>query len=43
MRHPTPKSARPDDAESRPEVRTDVVLAISEADRGLWPAGIGAV
>jgi hypothetical protein len=34
MRHPTPKSARPDDAESRPDARTDIVLAISEADRG---------
>ena len=31
MRHPTPKSARPDNAESRPDARTDIVLAISEA------------
>ena len=31
MRHPTPKSARPDNAESRSDARTDIVLAISEA------------
>ena len=34
MRHPTPKSARPDNAESRPDARTDIVLAISEALAG---------
>jgi DHA2 family multidrug resistance protein len=31
MRHPAPKSARPDNAESSPDARTDIVLAISEA------------
>ena len=31
MRHPTPKSARPDNAELRPDARADIVLAISEA------------
>ena len=31
MRHPTPKSARADNAESRPDARADIVLAISEA------------
>lgn len=31
MRHPVPKSARPDNAESRPDARPDIVAAISEA------------
>jgi DHA2 family multidrug resistance protein len=31
MRHPAPKSARPDNAESRPDARTDIMRAISEA------------
>ncbi|WEX75277.1 DHA2 family efflux MFS transporter permease subunit [Sinorhizobium numidicum] len=31
VRQVTPKSARPDNAESRPHARTDIVLAISEA------------
>jgi MFS transporter, DHA2 family, multidrug resistance protein len=31
MRHPAPKSARPDNAEPRPDARTDIVLPISEA------------
>jgi DHA2 family multidrug resistance protein len=45
MIHPAPKPARQDNAESRPDARTDIVLAISKAlaDPSGAPAGLNSI